>query len=207
MDNNKRERLKSIVNNRIGFYAIKQPNYIKSDKELEIINRYDSNSDSNSERNEDSGWESKKQKKKLFSRKELELKTDMLSYTEADQRQVKSSNIKANEMDLMGFNEENDNEEAENQLKIEEERIINLRENASKNIPKPSYFMKLTQPLSKKQLSVKNNFKYLDFSSSNNLKNMKLMAIKFLKEIMIKLMCIISKNTLKIKNLIFQLIK
>jgi len=168
MENKNKERLRAIVNNKTGFYAKKHTNFDKSDKELEIINRYDSNSESDSDKNQHSDSEGENKNKKFFTKKEFELKTNKLNFTEADKRDLNSLNNERNEINFNCLEHENDFDSCAILLEDELNQVEKLQRDVSINISKPPNFMRLTQPFSKKQLSVKDNFKNLDFNKCSN---------------------------------------
>ena len=140
MENKNLQRLKSIVNNKIGFYN-KKPNQENTDKELEVINRYDSHSDSESSSSDNSEKNQSiidEKKPKGLNSNNLGLHTDKIEFKE-NKKIFRDSENKKNFIDF--------------ETQDEQEKL-----SQGKN------FLRFTQSINKNQVSVKENFKNLDFN-------------------------------------------
>lgn len=162
MENTNRERLKSIVNNKIGFYAKKQTYINSSDKEFEIINRYDSNSETESNKSD--------LEKKLNSdsengegncnKKNFDLKTDKMEFTKSIEKEDDLIITDVNNINLLGEDVRENNKIFNNEkLEMNNDVFCN-------NDYKENNFLMTTQSVSRRLVSVRDKFKNLDFSDS-----------------------------------------
>ncbi len=170
--------MKSIVNDKIGFYA-KKNGFEKTDKEFEMINRYDSNSDSDYSIKSFSGKnvnnDSENEENNL-NKKDFKLKTDKMDFKE-------SNPVQRQNIDSQNFKKANFKSKDKNQ--ILEDLAIDLNGNISGNASKANNFI---NGFPNKLSSVKDRFKNLDYnykilySKKEELKKEKLIETPLIEE-------------------------